>query len=75
MVRIIMNRWKEGLQKVSLAKLQAELLDKSLAESKRNVDLLLEGKKVEIDIDDDRVANIFLRKANEIGVDCVKIIV
>ena len=75
MVRIIMNRWKEGLQKVSLAKLQAELLDKSLAESKRNVDLLLEGKKVEIDIDDDRVANIFLRMANEIGVDCVKIIV
>lgn len=70
MAKVIMKSWREGLQKVSLTKLQAELLKKSLRESKDNVDSLLEGKEVIIEIESENTAMIFLRKAKEIGVEC-----
>jgi hypothetical protein len=45
MEKIILDGWREGLDKVSLTKLQVDMLGKSLVESKLNVDSLLEDKR------------------------------
>ena len=71
MATIIMKSWIEGLQKVSLSKLQTDLLKKSLKESKQNVDLLLDGNEISIVIDDIALAEEFVSKANQIGVYCI----
>lgn len=68
---VIMKGWKEGLEKVSLSKLQMELLKLSLKEAKENVDALLDGKEVILDIQDDNIAKKFLYEAKQIGVEGV----
>ncbi|MFL9844925.1 hypothetical protein [Flavobacterium rhizosphaerae] len=60
--------WKEGLQKVSLTKLQHEMLGMSLREAKQNVDLLLEGKEIVVEIDNNDLAVKFMKEAEAIGV-------
>lgn len=68
MATIVLTHWWEGLQKVSLAKLQVELLHLPLREAKANVDQLLEGKIVALEVADE-VAATFLSKADAIGAD------
>jgi len=68
MVKIILESWREGLEKVSLTKLQVDMLEKSLKESKLNVDSLLDDKKVIIEIDNLDLAHEFLKKVEKIGV-------
>lgn len=70
MAKIILKGWNEGLQKVSLAKLQIDLLGKSLKESKLNVDYLLDDKEVIIEIENLDLANEFIKEAEKIGVIC-----
>lgn len=70
MVKVILYNWREGLKKVSLTKLQRDMLGKSLRESKTNVDVLLSGKNVIIEVETIDLANEFLKEANKIGVDC-----
>jgi hypothetical protein len=70
MTKIILKTWREGLQKVSLTKLQVEILGKSLKESKSNVDALLNQEEVSIEIEDLNLARLFLEKATDIGVEC-----
>ena len=70
MAIIIMNGWREGLEKVSLTKLQVELLNNSLIESKNNVDKLLEGEKIKLIVEDVKLAKQFILRASEIGVLC-----
>lgn len=70
MPKVILESWRDGLEKVSLTKIQIELLGKSLKESKSNVDALLENKKVTIAIDDLSLAQEFLSQASKIGVNC-----
>jgi hypothetical protein len=70
MATIILEGWREGLEKVSLTKLQVEMLGNPLAESKYNVDSLLKGKEVIIEIDDLELAHAFLKEAEKIGVHC-----
>ncbi len=70
MVKVILYNWREGLEKVSLTKLQRDMLGKSLRESKTNVDFLLSGKNVIIEVETIDLANEFLKEANKIGVDC-----
>ncbi|GAA4160707.1 hypothetical protein GCM10022217_25160 [Chryseobacterium ginsenosidimutans] len=70
MIKIVLNSWREGLEKVSLTKLQIDILGKSLKEAKINVDSLLEDKKVIIEINNLDLANEFLREAEKIGVNC-----
>ena len=70
MVKVILEGWREGLEKVSLTKIQMDMLGKSLKESKANVDLLLDNNIVIIEIDDVRVAHDFLIEAEKIGVNC-----
>lgn len=70
MEKIILYGWREGLDKVSLTKLQVDMLGKSLVESKLNVDSLLEDKKIIIEIDNLDLAQKFLKEADKIGVNC-----
>jgi hypothetical protein len=68
---IIIKGWREGMQKVSLTKLQSDLLEKSLKESKNNVDLLLDGNEIRIEIDNLDLAQEFVSKADKIRADCI----
>lgn len=70
MIKIIMKGWRDGLEKVSLSKLQMNMLEKSLKESKQNVDDLLEGKEVNIEVYDVDIAKKFVEKANSLGAIC-----
>lgn len=70
MAKIIMKNWQEGMEKVSLSKLQNDLLRLPLKESKANVDRLLDNKTVEIEVDDISVAKEFIKRANQIGAIC-----
>ena len=70
MAKVILEGWQEGLEKVTLTKLQISMLGKSLLESKSNVDALLEDKKVTIEIESLDLANDFLHESQKIGVNC-----
>lgn len=70
MIKIILESWRKGLEKVSLTKLQMEMLGKSLKESKSNVDLLLDDKEVIIEVDNLSLAEKFLKEAEKLGVNC-----
>lgn len=67
---IILSGWEMNLEKVSLSKLQMEILKKSLSESKANVDSLLEGDTVIIEEDNEHIAQKFINEASKIGVIC-----
>ncbi|MDW8851520.1 hypothetical protein SD960_15550 [Flavobacterium sp. MMLR14_040] len=56
MAKVIMESWREGLQMVSLTKLQYEKLGLSLLESKTNADMLLEDQIIILEIEDENVA-------------------
>ncbi len=62
--------WKEGMQKISLTKLQTEYFKMSLKEAKTNVDNLLDGEEIEIDVKQKEIAQEFIQKARDIGVLC-----
>lgn len=70
MAKVIFESWREGLEKVSLTKLQMDKLGLSLKESKSNVDSLLEDEKIILEIDDENLAREFLNEAEKIGVNC-----
>ncbi len=70
MKTIAMTGWQEGMRKVSLTKLQVELLGLSLKESKKNVDTLLEGETIKIETNSSATAEEFVREAKKIGVLC-----
>nr|WP_315154711.1 hypothetical protein [uncultured Flavobacterium sp.] len=70
MAKVILEGWREGLEKVSLTKLQMDKLGISLKESKSNVDSLLEDERIILEIDDENLANEFLKEAQKIGVNC-----
>lgn len=67
MIKVILESWREGLEKVSFTKLQMEMLRKSLKESKTNVDFLLNDEKVIIEIDNLDLAERFLHEAEKLG--------
>lgn len=70
MAKVIIKGWNEGFEKVSLTKLQVNLLGKSLKESKFNVDSILEGNEVIIDIDNLDLTYKFFNEAKKLGVNC-----
>lgn len=71
MATIIIKNWRERLHKLSLTKLQTDILAKSLKEAKENVDLLLDGVEVRIEINNILAAREFIDKANQIGANCI----
>lgn len=66
MATIILTGWREGLQKIALAKLQQELLGLPLKTAKENVDELLDGHSVSLEVADHLAAEL-LRRAIELG--------
>lgn len=67
---IKITSWLEGLCKVSLTKLQMDILKLSLIDSKKNVDDLLEGKSIIIEITKGENAKKFVEEAKKIGAIC-----
>ena len=67
---VIMEGWEKGMEKVSLTKLQTQQLGLSLKDAKTNVDSLLDGKTVTIEVADNFVAKEFINAAQRIGVKC-----
>jgi hypothetical protein len=74
MAKVILNSWREGLEKVSLTKIQVSILGKSLKEAKNNVDSLLDGEVITLEIDSLDLANTFLKEVERIGVNCKLVI-
>ena len=70
MATIIIESWREELEKISLTKLQMDILGISLKESKENVDDLLDDKKVIIEISNAIIAQKFCKEAEKIGANC-----
>ncbi|PIF70189.1 hypothetical protein [Flavobacterium sp. 2] len=70
MTKVILESWREGLQKISLSKLQNEKLGMSLTDSKRNVDMLLDDHSIILEIEDKIIAQEFLVEAKRLGVNC-----
>lgn len=70
MPKLIIEGWHEGMQKVSLTELQVEILGMPLKESKSNVDSLLEGKEIVLEIKDNDIAKKFCQETEKIGVKC-----
>lgn len=67
---IIIKGWKDGLEKVSLTKLQMSILNLSLLISKSNTDKLLNGEIVKIDVSNSELGYRFVKKAGRIGAMC-----
>ena len=70
MAKVVFQSWNEGLEKVSLTKLQMNILGMSLKESKINVDDLLDGKTILFVIDDNTMARTFYNESIKLGVNC-----
>lgn len=70
MAKVILESWREGLEKISLTKLQMDKLGMSLKESKSNVDSLLEDEEIILEIEDENLAIEFFKDAEQIGVNC-----
>ena len=69
-MKVRLTGWEEGMQKISLTKLQTEYFKMSLKEAKTNVDNLLVGEEIEIDVKQKEIAQEFIQKARDIGVLC-----
>ena len=70
MTAVILTGWREGLQKVALTKLQTELLHKPLKEAKTNVDKLLAGSAIALEVENSAVAAHFMVQAQALGAFC-----
>ncbi len=69
-MKVKLTGWEEGMQKISLTKLQIEYFGMTLKEAKENVDGLLDDEEVEIDIQSMEEARKFIQEARQIGVLC-----
>ncbi|WP_291066539.1 MULTISPECIES: hypothetical protein [unclassified Empedobacter] len=69
-MKIIFDGWNEGFQKVTLTHLQIDLLKISLKVAKSNVDKLLDGHSITIDVNDEQLALTFVEEAKNINVNC-----
>ena len=68
--QIFIKGWRPGLQKISLAKLFRSYIPISLSESKKYVDLLLDGEQFSITIADRDTAQQFVEEATALGAIC-----
>lgn len=69
-MKVKLKGWEEGMQKISLTKLQTEYFGMSLKEAKTNVDGLLDDEEIEIDVKSIEEALKFIQEARQIGVLC-----
>jgi hypothetical protein len=71
MAQVTMKSWRYGMKKISLTKLQTELLNIPLKDAHENVNKLLDDIEVILDIEDLNLALDFIKRAEEIGVNCI----
>ncbi len=69
-MKIIIESWNEGFQKIALTHLQIDLLKLSLKKAKSNVDKLLDGHSIIIDINNEQLATTFVKEVKNINVNC-----
>jgi hypothetical protein len=69
-MKVKLTGWREGMQKVSLTKLQKGYFQMSLREAKTNVDRLLDGKEIEIEVESINQAQSFIQEVKQLGVIC-----
>ncbi|MGV0925334.1 hypothetical protein [Empedobacter tilapiae] len=69
-MKIIIESWNEGFQKIALTHLQIDLLKLSLKEAKSNVDKLLDGHSIIIDVNNEQLATTFVKEVKNINVNC-----
>ncbi len=69
-MKIIIESWNEGFQKVALTQLQIDLLKLSLKVAKSNVDKLLDGHSIIIDVNNVQLGLTFVEKAKNINANC-----
>ena len=69
-MKIIIESWNEGFQKVTLTHLRIDLLKISLKVAKSNVDKLLDGHSITIDVNNEQLALTFVEKAKNINANC-----
>ncbi|WP_430967047.1 hypothetical protein [Spongiimicrobium sp. 2-473A-2-J] len=67
-MKVKLTGWKEGMQKVSLTKLQITYFQMSLKEAKTNVDKLLDGEDICLQVESKEKAQSFLKEVEQIGV-------
>lgn len=63
--------WQPGLRKVSLVTLLQQQADLSFTSAKQNVDYLLAGKHVNLEVGDRRKANQLAEEVRKLGCVCV----
>lgn len=68
MVKVVLQGWEEGFEKVSLTKIQMNILGFTLQASKQNVDRLLNDEEVVIQVHTLALASEFIVELNKIGV-------
>jgi hypothetical protein len=73
MAKLILAGWKPGLKKISLTQLIRSQCGLSLADAKLQTDRLLDGERVEIELDDDCDVQEFASQAKRLGVDRIEI--
>ncbi|HAR72727.1 MAG TPA: hypothetical protein DCR77_04890 [Flavobacteriaceae bacterium] len=69
-MKIIIESWNEGFQKVALTQLQIDLLKLSLKVAKSNVDKLLDGHSIIFDVNNVQLGLTFVEKAKNINANC-----
>ncbi|MBW8521891.1 hypothetical protein K0U91_05340 [Chryseobacterium chendengshani] len=67
-MKIILKDWKTGFEKVTLTKLQINILGISLRDAEFNVDSILNGDEVILNVEDEFLAQKFIEKISEIRV-------
>lgn len=67
-MRILFTGWKDGMQKVAFTKLQVEYLNMSFKDAKLNVDNLLDGGCVIVEIPYKHDIERFIQLSQEMGV-------
>ena len=70
MAKVVLESWREGIKGISFVKLQKEILGIGLKESKANFDNLLDDIQITLEIEDEILAQYFLKEADKLGVNC-----
>ncbi|GEM_PF-3241789 len=67
MTKIVFYKWQPGFDKIGFYRLLRKELGYSLATAKKTVDLLMEGKTIEIELTSPELAEQILRQAEQLG--------
>lgn len=70
MVRILLNSWRSGMNKIEVDKLLARDAGLGLVRAKRIVDALLDGESQSIALESSEHADVIMERLRRYGIDC-----